>query len=188
MKSAGLGFWGTVGAGLVVAAVVAGVPWIFGFHHAAWLWITAAARSAWAALVFPLPIPAWLAAVFVAAFLYLLRWRIRHVSRSPVPATLPAVVVDEPPPMTDNETVLLRLLARADGVAMNAHELAQRAALAKLVTNQTLDKLRGRGLTREFGGWQGVLLYSLTPAGRDYVIDKGYVPRAPTVAERRARG
>lgn len=177
-------------AGLVVAvaapAILAGLSWALGFHHAAWLWITAAASSTWAALVFRVSVPVWLAVVFVAAFLYLLRWRIRHVSRPQVSATLPAIVVDEPPPMTDNETTLLRLLARADGAAMNAHELAQRAALAKLVTGQTLDKLRGRGLTSEIVGWQGVRLYSLTPAGRDYVIDKGYVPRAPTVAERRA--
>lgn len=130
-KGALIAALGTAGGTLILTAL----SWAFGFHHATWLAIKSASSSIGGALVFPIPLPAWVVAVVVAAFLYLLRWRVRHVFRRTIPATLPAAVVDEPPPLTDNETALIRLLARADGTSMNASELATRAALAKLVTD-----------------------------------------------------
>lgn len=179
-KGALIAALGTAGGTLILTAL----SWAFGFHHAIWVWIVSVAIY---------PVPAWVLVpigIFLGVVIVLWRAAESQISdgnaRADTPTESAASVLSETAPLTENETTIVRLLARADGNLMSASELARRASLAKLVTDQTLDQLRARGFTKEIISWEGVRLYGLSPAGRDYAITKGYVPAAPTAAERRA--
>jgi len=198
MDSGGLGFRGTVLAGLVVAivapAILAGASWVFNFHHQAWLIVLAVSQWIGSVLAYSVPVPIVLLVIFAGFALYVGRGAVlrkreaqaeRAVASTAWPADSRAVVKAEPAPPTDNEIAVLRLLARADGKWMGVMELARRAALANLITEQALDRLRDRGFLKWSAG-MGVLSYRLSPEGRDYAIANGYVPPPPTVSERRA--
>lgn len=197
MDSDGLGFWRTVWgnilAGVAVVAIVAAAPWVFGFHHKAWLVIAGVVGWLWGVLTYSVPVPVVVLLLFAGLGVYL--WRSLVLQKQAVreltehqmhSSAATARTKAEPAPLSDNEGAIVRLLARADGKGVTAGELAQRAALAKLVAEQALDHLRARGFIKEVVSWEYARLYSLSPAGRDYAIDKGYVPQPLTAAARRA--
>jgi predicted transcriptional regulator len=163
---------GTVAGGLALTAL----SWAFGFHHAVWVWIVSMAGSIGDALAFPLPVPVWLVALSVVAFFDLMRfvWRIRRPTaarttlddeRTPVKASAPS----------DNEITVVRLLAMADGKSMTLPNLASRAALSNLVTDQAIERLVNRGFVIQILDTTYQQAYLLTSAGRDYAIAEGYV-------------
>lgn len=198
MDSRGLEFWRTVWgnilAGLAVLVITAAASWVFGFHHQARLVIVAVTNWLWKVLMYPVSVPGVLLVIFAGFVLYAW-WRAvlrkREVLAEQVMASkvhsaeARATVNAESAPLTDNEMAILRLLARADGKWVGIMELARRAALANLITEQAIDRLRDRGFLKHSVG-MGTSSYRLSPAGRDYAIARGYVPPPPTVAERRA--
>lgn len=172
---------GTVAGGLALTAL----SWLFGFHHAAWLWMVSTAGSIGDVLVFPLPIPVWCVALSVVAFFDLLWfvWRIRGPAaasttfdKKPAPVYAPA--------LSDNEITVIRLLAMADGRAMTLASLARRAALSNLVTDQAIERLVNRKFLEDSINDEYMQTYCLSPAGRDYAIAEGYVENRTSEIER----
>jgi hypothetical protein len=179
-KGVMIGALGSVLGGLLLAAL----SWVFGFHHAIWVWIVDVAQWLWFVLTFPVPVPVIVLAIFAGLGLYV--WRdavLRKRARSTVaPKSREAAsTAVEPAPLTDNEVSIVRLLAGADGRWMSISELASRAALAKLVMEQAIDRLGGRGFLRDVSSPRKGKVYRLSPAGRDYAITAGYV-RQPILA------
>jgi hypothetical protein len=191
MNSGGLGFWGTVWAGVVVAAIVGIASWLFSFHHAAWLWMASVASGIWTTLIFSVPVPVSVVVIFAAAFLYLWRRGRRRTvaatsagNRSPS-IVGPLVAADSfeeqdkpvrPATLTDNEIEIVRVLAKADGRRMTKEGLARAAGLPNLFAEQAIDRLSGRNLLHQVSTLDRVAYY-LSPAGRDYAIAEGYVAR-----------
>jgi len=175
MDSGGLGFWRTVCAsilaGVAVVAIVAASSWLFGFHHAAWLWITSAGGSIARALVFPIHVPVSVVAAFTAVFLYLL-WRVSRPYWAGGDHGL-----------SDVGERIIRLLASADGQSILLSDAARRRlGVSNLVAQQARDELAARDLIGcDFMSGD---LINLTPKGREYAIKKGYV-RTP-IHERNA--
>lgn len=201
MDSGGLGFWGTVWAGVVVAAIVGIASWLFSFHHAAWLWMATVASSIWTALIFPVPVS--VVVIFAAAFLYLWRRGRRRTvvatsagNRSPSivgplvaadsfeeqdePAKPAPIATGGPAPLTVNEISIVRLLAGADGKSMTLAELARRASLPNLITEQAIERLLNRKLLAQTVNYTYGRVYRLSPTGRDYAIAEGFVGRSTT--------
>lgn len=203
MDSGNLGFWGTVWAGVVVASIVGVASWLFSFHHAAWLWVASVASGIWAALIFPVSVPVSVVVIFAAAFLYLLRRGRRRTfaatttgDRSPTivgplvaadsfeeqdePAKPAPLATGGPAPLTDNEISIVRLLAGADGKSMTLAELARRASLPNLITEQAIERLLNRKLLAQTVNYTYGRMYRLSPTGRDYAIAEGFVGRSTT--------
>lgn len=153
-KGALIAALGTAGG----TAIIAAASWAFGFHHQVWLWIAGAVGSIRDAFMYPVTVPAGLIAAGVLYALMVVRfWWLAEGRASEgglpnaqdTPATASPDVAPEPPPLTDNETAIVRLLARADGACMTVFELAPRAALSNLVTEQTIDRLSARGFMKQ---------------------------------------
>src|SRR5690348_6410348 len=119
MDSGGLGFRGTVLAGLVVAvlapAILAGASWLFGFHHQAWLAVVTTAHVVGDALAYSVPVPVALLVIFAGFVFYVwrgavLRKRGARAKQTAVASRTTAAVA-EPTPLSDNEIKVVRLLA-----------------------------------------------------------------------------
>lgn len=185
MGSDGLGFRGTVLAGLVVAAIVAVATWLLGFLPQAWGGVVVAARWLGRALAFSVPVPVVVLVIFAGFALYVWRsavLRKREARAHKVVESKPReATAVESAPLTDNEVSIIRLLAGADGKWMTLFELARRAALANLVTEQAVDRLLERDFLKQTVSMERGRMYCLSRTGRDYAIAEGYV-RKPTPA------
>lgn len=185
MDSGGLGFWRTVWAsilaGVAVVAIVAAASWAFGFHHQVWLAIVAVVGWLWGVLAYSVPVPVSLLAIFAGFVLYVwrsavLRKREPLAERTAESAHAAATVAQSAPP-SDNEIKVVRLLAMADGKSMTRNELAPRAALSNLVTDQAIERLLNRKFVVQIINTAYRQAYILSPEGRDYAIAEGYVRR-----------
>ena len=73
------------------------------------------------------------------------------------------------------QTELLQELAKADGKELSVTEFTYRIDKPKLILGKALAELCGLGLIKTGEGWKGSQVYWLTPVGRDFAIEKGYI-------------
>lgn len=158
----GLGFWASVLSG-VLALVVGSI--VLAFVQAARQLAVRVLSAIWSALIFPVPIPAALLALLVCIAVFAW-WRWYSLQRD---------TEGLPPALSENEVLVIRALARADGTGRRARELADVAHLSVLLTQQALHMLRGRDFVGFNKTQQGRVYYHFTSAGRNYAIDRGYV-------------
>jgi hypothetical protein len=142
--------------------------------------VGAVAGWVWGVLAYSVPVPAVVLVMLAGFVLYL--WRRAALPKRAVQTERTAqIAVAEPAPLTDNEIIVVRLLARADGECVTPLQLAARAALSNLVMDQTLERLVNRKFLAPMFNRMHQRAYHLCPAGRDYAIAAGYV-RTPIAA------
>ena len=183
MDSGGLGFWRTVCAsilaGVAVVAIVAVASRAFGFHHQAWTAIVAAAGWCWRVLTFLVPVPA-----MILALVALWVWRkiaaggrIRPTGSRPSSASSP----DNSVTLSANETLVVCLLARADGAWMRPETMASKLNLPNLLVEQALERLLARGLILHQNHVLDGPQIRLSSRGRDLAIDESFVPNRGSI-------
>lgn len=177
MDSSGLGFRGTVLAGLVVAAVVGIVTWLLGFLPQAWRGIVVVAHWLWRVLAYSVPVPVVVLVIIAGFGLY--AWRKLATSARVQPAE--SVSFDDPSAndavaLSANETLVVCLLARADGEWMRLESIASKLNLPNLLVEQALERLLARGLIRHQNHVLEGPLFRLSSTGRDLAIDENFIP------------
>lgn len=166
MAAKGLGFTGTVVAGIVTTAFIAIWSYFVPSTDAAWLrvmalwgWLTSAVSWVWSIVTYPIPVPVWLPAMLTAFGATL--WNRRQ--RPPVPA--------KPVELSDQQKQMLAVLVMVDGQALTIDVLSRTVGLRILEGERISEKLIEVGLIEVVNGRSALL----TTAGRDYALDQGLV-------------
>lgn len=179
MKSGGLGFWGTVAASVLALLIGTFISWVLGFHHRVWLAVVAVAGSLGRALTFSVPVPVVVLVILAGILLYSLRFRLRYRPSQSAVAGSTEQPRTAQSPLLENEVLVIRLLAAVDGRWLLTSEIAGRARLSVLVTEQAIERL----MNRQFVAYSRDLLHGtvfrLSSLGRDYAIDAGFTNNGP---------
>ena len=173
-------------AGLILALIV----WLVGFLPAAWAMLKQAGVWIWGILRLDVPLSLWFLGLLVvlviasSVHLYKRMNRLRTQSTSggsvaPVAAEqdvapMPAPA-QEQPELSELELRVLDCLARADGQPLELESITHRITNNNLRTEQALRRLEQRGLIDSAEGYMDPMVYYLTEAGQDKVIELGMV-------------
>lgn len=158
----------------IVTAVVGGlIGWIGGWLPALWGAMQAAAAWTWALLTYSMPVPLAILAILVLPFVI---WSIR-AARWLFAKQEPQVSLTAPaePELSEMESGLLRLLARADGAHVHFEDAAAHLGTPRLVLQTVCEGLTQRGYIEPENHIVRGLHIALTRRGRDFVIAQGYL-------------
>lgn len=76
--------------------------------------------------------------------------------------------------LTDNEILVVRMLARADGQWLGMEQIAEQMQKSRLVTEQTLEQLLRKNLIIDRQNYIYGPTFRLSSFGRDYSIQEGF--------------
>lgn len=155
------------------AAVGGLIGWIGGWLPALWGGVKIAAAWTWNLLTLSVPVPLAILALLVLPFVIrsirAARWLFAK-QEPPVSLAAPAE-----PELSEMESGLLRLLARADGAHVHFEDAAAHLGVQRLVLQQICEGLTQRGYIEPENHIVRGLHIMLTRRGRDFVIAQGYL-------------
>lgn len=166
-------FW--VGVASTVAGTVLGTVAVSVLGKLAGAWPTI--RSG---ITYPIQVPAVVLvlglSLLLVALAFLLYLQVRtHAAAAQALAIFDARGAPAPvAPMSDNENKVVAVLAAADGKHLYLAQIAERARLSNLLTQQAISSLSGRDFVNDSLAMGGALFF-LSAKGVDYAVSKGYV-------------
>lgn len=164
-----------VTAGIVLFILAAWWGWASGWLRALWDWMLTAVPAfgdaIWAMLVYRASIPVWVLLLTAVVLVFIFR---RVLAAASAQETI-ATPVKTLRGLGELELQILRMLALADGRSFPFDELAINLRTPKLLLDQSVDILMSRDLIRTHQGSYGFPEIGLTAAGRDFVIQQGFV-------------
>lgn len=172
----GLGFWSTAFAGLISAIGAAVVLSLFGYWHVLWSWVLTAVVVLWRWLSFAVAIPLGIILIIGVIIIWaFLRWWL-HQPKSVVNITSLSQSSIQPTVgnLADNELLVIRMLARADGQWLGMEQIAAQMQKSMLVTEQTLEQLLRKNLIVDRKNYIYGPTFRLSSFGRDYSIQEGF--------------
>jgi hypothetical protein len=176
-------FW--VGVASTVVGTVLGTVAVSVLGKLAGAWPTI--RSG---ITYPIQVPAVLLvlglSLLVVALAFLLYLQVRtHAAAARALAIFnahPASVA----PLSDNENKVVAVLAAADGKRLYVSQVAERARLSNLLTQQAISSLSGRDFVNDSLAMGGALFF-LSAKGVDYAVSRGYVRQQQVMEKPRYR-
>jgi len=176
-------FW--VGVASTVVGTVLGTVAVSVLGKVAGAWPTI--RSG---ITYPIQVPAVLLvlglSLLIVALVFLLYLQVRtHAAAARALAIFnahPAPVA----PLSDNENKVVAVLAAADGKRLYVSQVAERARLSNLLTQQAISSLSGRDFVNDSLAMGGALFF-LSAKGVDYAVSRGYVRQQQVMEKPRYR-
>ena len=167
----------TVISGVISTLLAAFFTWLFGFWPTVWNLITDAGAWVWGALTYADPVPISVLAALMICLLYL-SYRLRLVlaeKKESVESSSTAPRMQGQSKMSENEFVVVKALAAADGGWLGIEHISSRIQASRLVTEQAVERLLVRKLLLESHNYIHGSSFRLSPEGRDYAIEQGTV-------------
>lgn len=172
-----LGFKSTVISGVLSTLLASIFTWLFGYWPHVWSFIVEVASTAWWVVSYSVPMPMSVL-VLLWFFLMYVVYRLRSISGQAGAATTdgmstkPTQGLSE---MSEKELAVMGALAAADGQWLGIEHISSRIQAPRLLTEQTLERLLARELLLQSMNYIHGSSFRLSPLGRDYAIDQGYV-------------
>ncbi len=135
------------------------------------------ASLAWWAVSYSVPMPMSVL-VLLGFFLMYVVYRLRSLSGHTGTSTTDGASTKSPlglSEMSEKELAVMRALAAADGQWLGIERISLRIQAPRLLTEQTLERLLARELLLQSMNYIHGSSFRLSPLGRDYAIDQGYV-------------
>ncbi len=169
----------------IVATVVGGlllslIFWLVGFFPTLWLWIKTSLIYIWELFTLTLSTPVWLILLLVIVGLPIY-WRIGVKTLSHIfPSNrqnneeTDSIVSHEPEQLTENEYLVLRALASANGGSLRIDSIANNINQNQLRTEQAIESLVNHDYVKRSLNYVYGTSYRLSSYGRDIAIELGY--------------
>jgi len=172
-----LGFKLTVISSVLSTLLASIFTWLFGYWPHVWSFIVEVASAAWWVVSYAVPVPLS-ALVLLGLFLAYVVYRLRPFSSHTVRSTSDGTSTKSTlglSEMSEKELAVIRALAAADGQWLGIERISSRIQEPRLLTEQTLERLLVRELLLQSMNYIHGSSFCLSPLGRDYAIDQGYV-------------
>jgi hypothetical protein len=170
-------FKASVISGVLSTLIAAMITWLFGFWGSMWTIIGDTFSIVWAAIAQPIPVPLGLLVALGAGLGYLIN-RLRSASpqsgMSEVDSSAAQSIHDQLE-LSENEIAVIKVLSAADGRMLGIEHISSRIHASRLMTEQALERLATRKLLLESINYIHGASFRLSPIGRDFAIDKGFV-------------
>lgn len=172
-----LGFKSTVISGVLSTLLASIFTWMFGYWSHVWSIIVEVASLAWWAVSYSVPMPLSVL-LLPGLFLMYVVYRQRSISGHTDASTTDGASTKSTlglSKMSEKELAVMRALAAADGQWLGIEHISSRIQAPRLLTEQTLERLLARELLLQSMNYIHGSSFRLSPLGRDYAIDQGYV-------------
>ena len=168
-----MGFKSSVTSGVLSTLVAAILTWLFGFWPYVLDSIVDIASTAWWRVAHVVPVPVGVLLVLSFVLVYLLNRLHSVLDRTAVSTTVQPMLRQSE--MSENELAIIRSLAAADGRWLGIEHIASRIQKPRLLSEQALERLLTIGLLLQSTNYIHGSSFRLSPTGRDYAIDQGFV-------------
>lgn len=172
-----MSFKSTVIAGAISTLLASFLNWLFGFWTMAWKWFTEASVWAWMALTYTAPVPISVLAALLICLMFLF-YRLHSVIAQKEEAAASSSnnqLAHDQSQITGNELNIIKVLAAADGRWLRVEQISSRSQASRIVMEQAIEKLLMKKMLLESHNYLHGASYGLSPDGRDYAIEQGYV-------------
>lgn len=135
------------------------------------------ASFAWWALSYSVPMPMSVLVLLMFLLMYVV-YRLRSISSHPGASTIDGASKKSTlrlSEISEKELAVMRMLAAADGQWLGIEHISSRIQAPRLLTEQTIERLLARELLLQSMNYIHGSSFRLSPLGRDYAIDQGYV-------------